>query len=456
MFPSACIALWKEALGEVEALRLVAALTEQSAPVSLRVHPQKSQGGALLSQPFTSVPWCATGRYLSERPIFTLDPCFHSGSYYVQEASSMFVAQLAPLIQEQGLRRVLDLCAAPGGKASLLAEMLPSDGILIANEPVAARAAVLGENMSKWGYPQVGVSTKDASDFARLLPQYFDLILVDAPCSGEGMFRKDPAAIAEWSVEAVDLCAQRQRRILGDAWKALRPGGYLAYSTCTFNRRENEENVAWLRQQFGAESLALPLAAEWGVVESGDGCRFLPQYAQGEGFFFALLQKPNESCPKSDASLQKLRLPRPVLAPVPKAALPYTWITEGHSLWLKGDLYKALPAVQAGEMLALDALLHLRQSGVAVARVKGKDFVPEADLALSLLLAAEAFPRVALDLPTARRYLARESLHLTETEKGYVLLTYQDCPLGFGKNIGGRMNNLYPQARRIKMQYTNE
>jgi tRNA and rRNA cytosine-C5-methylases len=451
--PSVCIAWWQEALGAEEAQRLCAALLESPAPVSLRRHPKKPWGHLVEGLFSATVPWCETGRYLSERPVFTLDPCFHAGGYYVQEAASMFVVQLAPLIQTEGLRRVLDLCAAPGGKASLLAEMLPSDGILIANEPIAARAAVLGENMSKWGYAQVGVSSKDAGDFARLLPQYFDLILVDAPCSGEGMFRKDPAAVTEWSPEGVELCAQRQRRIVGEAWAALRPGGYLAYSTCTFNRRENEDNVAWMRRELGAQSLNLPLAEAWGVRESEGGYRFLPQYSSGEGFFFALLQKPDGTSLGPGGPSQKLHLPRPVLASVPKTALPYTWIEEGYSLWMKGDLYKALPLVQAGEMLALDALLHLRQSGVAVARVKGKDFVPEADLALSLLLKAQVFPCVALDLPTARWYLARESLNLPQAEKGYVLLTYQDCSLGFGKNLGTRMNNLYPQARRIKMQY---
>ena len=449
MFPSACIALWKEALGEAEALRLVAALTEQAAPLSLRVHPQKPQAGAVLSQPFLPVPWCETGRYLRERPVFTLDPCFHAGSYYVQEASSMFVAQLASLCKEQGLTRILDLCAAPGGKSGLLAEMLPSDGILIANEPVAARTAVLGENMSKWGYAHVGVSAKDASDFARLLPQYFDLILVDAPCSGEGMFRKDPDALTEWSPEAVDLCAQRQRRILGDVWAALRPGGYLAYSTCTFNRRENEDNVAWLRQQFGAESVALPLSPEWGVREGEDGYRFLPQYTQGEGFFFALLQKPDER-------LRPTVLPRLSCKPEPAGLQAYSWVQKGYTLWTRGELLKALPAARAAEWLALSSLLQLRQSGVAVARSKGRDFVPEADLALSLLLEAEAFPCVDLDLPMARRYLARESLSLPQMAKGYVLLSFEGCVLGFGKNIGSRMNNLYPQVRRIKMQYSND
>ena len=434
------MALWQEAI-EGECNALVASLAESS-PVSIRLHPQKGSGWMMDGEP---VPWCHTGRSLLERPSFTLDPHFHAGAYYVQEASSMFLAQLAGLFKEQGVKRVLDLCAAPGGKATLLSEMLPPDGILVANELIRSRVGALCENMTKWGYAHVAVTSNDPKDFARM-PHFFDAILVDAPCSGEGMFRKEPKALQDWSPEVVQLCAQRQRRIVADVWEALRPGGYLVYSTCTFNRLENEENVAWICSRLGATLCPVPVDSGLGIVEQEGCCRFLPHRLKGEGFFFALLQKGGEE------SFSSHKPPSAKKAnPLNKQHAPADWVQEHYNLFAKNELVKAFPSAIASEMVDLDTHLRVVQSGVAVARLKGKDWIPEADLALSQVIRSGAFPVVELDLAAARRYLAREALIIKDAPLGYLLIQYRGSRLGFAKNIGSRINNLYPKSGRIRM-----
>jgi NOL1/NOP2/fmu family ribosome biogenesis protein/precorrin-6B methylase 2 len=353
----------------------------------------------------------------------------------------MFLSQLAPLFQKEGITRVLDLCAAPGGKSTLLAELLPHDGILVTNEVIRSRVAVLCENMAKWGYANVVVTNNDAQDFARL-PAYFDAILADLPCSGEGMFRKDPNAVKEWSPDNVRLCAERQRRIVADVWEALRPGGHLIYSTCTYNRFENEENVAWVCERLGAIKCVVQMDPNWGILEQ-EGCyRFFPYRLKGEGFFFALLQK------QGVASVNRYK---PMDAKKVAFIEGKKWIHETCSLFTKGDLIKALPKSTALEMLRLETMLRVRQSGVAVARVKGNDWIPEADLALSLIMRSDAFPVVEVDIKEARRYLARETLVVKDVPLGYLLIQYQGSRLGFAHNIGSRLNNLYPQNRRIRM-----
>ena len=231
-----------ESLGTSEAERLFAALDNGESPVSIRFNPYK-----IGSQPEgRQVPWCRYGYYLDERPQFTLDPAFHGGAYYVQEASSMFLeAIFRQIFEPDAAPRILDLCAAPGGKTTLLSTLAGAEGLVVANEVIRQRASVLAANAVKWGIGNIVVTNNDPAHFAPF-EHYFDLIAVDAPCSGEGMFRKDPAARTEWSEQGVKLCAARQRRILSDIWGSLRPGGILIYSTCTFNAAENEENIAWL------------------------------------------------------------------------------------------------------------------------------------------------------------------------------------------------------------------
>ena len=234
-----------------------------------------------------SVPWAANGRYLSSRPVFTADPLFHAGCYYVQEASSMFIERFIEQYIDSPVR-ALDLCAAPGGKTTHLLSLLPKGSMLVSNEPVAQRAQVLAENVIKWGNPNSVVTRNEPADFGSFT-NFFDLIVVDAPCSGEGMFRKDSGAVEQWSLSNVEQCVKRQKRILADIWPTLRPGGVLVYSTCTFNREENEDCVAWIAEELGATPLTVEADEAWGVTGALVGdmpvYRFLPGYTAGEGFF---------------------------------------------------------------------------------------------------------------------------------------------------------------------------
>ena len=291
MFPAEFINNLHASIGPQRAGRVLEALA--AAPeVSVRVNPFKSSlaalrehFGSLAGEP---VPWAPQeGFYLQERPSFTLDPWFHAGAYYVQEASSMYVGvlfehALDALGRRTGLR-ILDLCAAPGGKTTQLLSHLDASSLLVANEVVPARATVLAENVARWGCSNVAVTQSDPSAFSSM-NGFFDGGVVDAPCSGEGMFRKDERAVSEWSPDHVRLCAARQRRIVGDVWPSLVPDGFLIYSTCTFNRYENEDNVDWICTELGGSCL--------------EKRHFYPGEDRGEGFFAALIRKSPASGPK--------------------------------------------------------------------------------------------------------------------------------------------------------------
>jgi len=224
----------------IDSQALLKALEEPS-PVSIRINPSKWDGIPADAEP---VPWSSNGFYLKNRPSYTLDPLFHSGCYYPQEASGMFLEQVIRQTTDlAGDLRVLDLCAAPGGKSILLSDLIGPDNLLVANEAIRARAGILAETLTKWGSGNTLVTQNDPAAFGRL-PGYFDVIVVDAPCSGEGMFRSE-IALKEWSVSNALHCSERQKRILMDVWPALKENGILVYSTCTFNPGENEENIKW-------------------------------------------------------------------------------------------------------------------------------------------------------------------------------------------------------------------
>ena len=287
--PEAFVTQMQHQLGE-EANQLFSVLDGPS-PISIHLHPVKTNPQFVNNHP---VPWHKNlGRYLEERPVFTLDPTFHAGSFYVQEASSMFIAQGFEYFfkpdQRSGLK-VLDLCAAPGGKSTLLASLLPSDAFFLANEVIQSRYQILNHNLDKWGLPNTSSSNHDPDDF-KALEGFFDFILVDAPCSGEGLFRKDENAREEWSEENVILCAGRQKRILQAAVPLLKKGGILAYSTCTYNDLENQENCLWLENEFNLHHEAIPLTSDWGIVSKERGYQFYPHKVRGEGFFCAFFKK---------------------------------------------------------------------------------------------------------------------------------------------------------------------
>ncbi|MBR1576714.1 MAG: rRNA cytosine-C5-methyltransferase [Bacteroidales bacterium] len=410
MLPDGFIASLVESVGRAAADRFESAVL--CAPsVSVRLNPFKTPS---VPDPILDgaacVPWNSDGRILSQRPLFTLEPLFHAGAYYVQDSSAMFPGWVARRMLD-GLApadgrpvRVLDLCAAPGGKTTDLAASLRTrfgDGfLLVANEVMRSRAAVLSDNVAVWGDPNVTVTSVDPKAFAAF-EGFFDLIVADVPCSGEGMFRKEEKAVADWSPQTVDLCAARQKRILSDVWPALREGGVLVYSTCTFSRAENDDNLAWMKASFGVEPCT-PSDPFEGVLDTAFGRLLVPGSVPGEGQYAAAVRR------------------------------------------LAG------PAASRKPVSEVQRLRPLR-SGVRKGVWKGRDFVPDPDWALSLSYGRGEWPEWEVDRETALRFLHKDALVLPDAPRGVVLLTYASLPLGFVKNIGSRCNNLHPAGRRIMM-----
>lgn len=422
---------------------------QQPPPISIRINPLKKKI-AIGDQP---VPWSRFGNYLSERPVFTLDPLFHAGSYYVQEASSMFVEQA--LKQAVDLTRslnVLDLCAAPGGKSTHVLSLINRESLLVSNETIRARASVLSENIQKWGYPNSIVTNNDPADFSGL-QGFFDVIIVDAPCSGEGLFRKEPGAITEWSPEHVRLCASRQKRIVSDVWNALGEGGILIYCTCTYNHSENEDNMRWLRQNHEAEFVKLSTDPSWGVneVSAGDinGYRFYPHRTKGEGFYLSAIRKLGATEPV------RLRTKKSVAVPLKAFRERLTdWTAEAGdaNLFQFNDLIFYTPASRAREIEFLLQNFRIMYAGTNIATVKHDKLIPDHALALSVELNRKKFPEVDLDYSESLKYLRRENLDLPGNPIGFTLVTYQGQPLGWVNVLQSRVNNLYPSEWRIRMR----
>jgi len=432
--------------------KLHAAL-DQEPPVSLRLNPFKTINGETeVCNVDEGVAWSDNGYYLSGRPNFTFDPLFHAGAYYVQEASSMFVAWIVKQLIHSPIT-MLDLCAAPGGKSTALRSVLPQGSLLFCNEPITQRASILAENVQKFGHPDMVVTSNFASDYRKSGLQ-FDAILADVPCSGEGMFRKDAGAIAEWSETNVEHCWRLQREIISDIWPCLKPGGLLIYSTCTFNDKENERNVEWIAQELGAIHDLPPIPSEWNITRSIGfdlpACRFIPGVSKGEGLFLCVLRKSLED---DIAHEEKRKRPQKSMAQKNKFPETPQWLNDNFAFetrQINGNIH-AIPSQWADLFDKASTALRIVHAGVAQATPKGKDLVPHPALAYSIALNTNAFNKCELDYESAIAFLRREAITLTpETPRGYVLVTYQGMPLGFVKNIGNRANNLYPQEWRIK------
>lgn len=400
------------------------------------------------------VPWCPDGYYLQERPSFTLDPMFHAGGYYVQEAGSMFIGQIFRQlygVNPEHSLRVLDLCAAPGGKTTLLSTLVGESGLVVANEVIRQRAATLVDNVRKWGLGNTVVTNNDPSHFAAFR-HYFDLVLVDAPCSGEGMFRKTPEARNEWSAANVNLCAARSRRILSDAWDALKPGGILIYSTCTFNQQEDEETVKWLVEEYGCESVSVAADPAWGIVQGEvAGCptfRFFPHRVQAEGFFAAVLRKPDErsrsQAPKARKAIFNALSRREVVAVSSWFAHP-----ERMTYQKVGDNIHAYFAEQWPAIKELSESLSVLYSGVLCGQLFGEKLRPEHPLALFYGLSREQLFVTELETEEAVNYLRKTDLPADRFQEGINLVTYRGLALGWIKRIGNRCNNMYPKELRI-------
>lgn len=432
---------------------------DEDQPVSVRVNRAKmlTSGLEVLQGATGNVEWEPDGFYLIERPQFTLDPALHAGAYYVQEASSMVVGSVARelLLKIPGRRRILDLCGAPGGKATHLASLLRSDDLLVTNEVIRSRASILTENITKWGTPNVVVTSNDPAHFAAL-GSWFDLVVVDAPCSGEGLFRKDPAAINEWSPQAITHCALRQQRILDDIWPVLNPGGYLIYSTCTYNRQENDERVLELLRTGQAESVRLSPHTLPGVVEDCTRAasggheawmyRCFPGLVKGEGQTVSVLRKLDTAKPSYgfDSPGARFRLergPASDLVALMDPARDYTTLRNAKvSFVVLRDV--------VGEVEELSQTLQVVHVGVP-------DSAPDRPhhaLALSTLFNQDSVTPLEVPTQLALQYLRRESIPIDPSAHGLLCITHQGLPLGFGKAVRGRLNNHYPMEWRIRMR----
>jgi NOL1/NOP2/sun family putative RNA methylase len=414
---------------------------------SVRINPFKPSN---LFNAEEQVPWCENGRYLKERPSFTADPLFHAGCYYVQEASSMFLEQVLKHSADLSENlRVLDLCAAPGGKSTLISSLLNKNSLLLANEIIKTRVPVLCDNLSKWGPENTYVSNNDPKDFKRL-EGYFDVIVADAPCSGSGMFRKDPAAINEWSESAVELCSQRQKRILADVYPALKQNGTLIYSTCSYSKQENEEISDWLYEEFDLSSIQIPIKPEWGIVETLSdkhkcfGYRFYPHKVKGEGFFIAAFRK-NQLTASPHIKRAKENSVNVKIEDLIKRWLKHTVDIRIVNL---NDEYFAIPGRHEADLQYLQSNLYLKKSGVRIGKIMGKDLVPNHELAISLL-AGSVLPEINLSREQSIAYLKRDELRIESDIRGWALMCFQGHPMGWAKILDNRLNNYFPKEIRI-------
>ena len=437
----------REMLGD-DAERLFSAL-DTPAEVSIRVNPAKPaevfEGEA--------IGWSPNGRYLAERPQFTLDPLMHGGAYYVQEASSQFVAHILRSDNIDG-GRVLDMCAAPGGKTTVYSSLVGREGLVVANDINRGRTLALSDNVQRWGMGNVVVTCNEPEHIGAF-EQWFDVVAVDAPCSGEGMFRKMDEAREEWTPASVEQCVARQRDILAEAWRALRPGGKLIYSTCTFNDREDEGVVRWLVEEYGDEIVAterIETEDKWGIVRSDIGpfqCfHFYPHSARGEGFFAAVACKAK--------GVTKRRTPkgrRKVFTTLQSKDLAEVsrWVDDAKTMSFRcvGDIVYGYNSAVMEDITQLSESLSVVYSGVAMGQIFKGTLKPEHSLALFVGRNRDVVPEVELSLEDAQNYLRRQDIDAKQFSEGVNVVTYKGVAIGFIKRIGVRCNNMYPKDLRI-------
>ena len=417
---------------------------------TIRVNPAKFMKPSTL----TPVNYCETGFVVPRRPLFTIDPFIHAGVYYVQESSSMFLEQAVKQAIIKSDLKVLDLCAAPGGKSTHLAALLPKDSLLVSNDVIRSRGQILSENLKKWGNPNVVVTNNDPHDFQRL-SGFFDLLVIDAPCSGEGLFRRDENAVHEWSPDNAQLCAQRQQRILADVWPTLKEGGILIYSTCTFNPAENEDNIKWLSEFSDIEPVSLKIDDRWGatITKAGDfPCyRFYPHKVTGEGFFMAVVRKTGGNATPATKKIKD----NPLLASKAEKEIGRALMSdESLDILRFEDSLLAFPSHHLSDLLLIKNNLRIIHAGVKIGEMKQRDLIPAHELALSTILDRSAFPEIDLTIEEAITYLKRDDISPKSSTLGWNLITYRNIPLGWVKNLGNRFNSAYPKEWRIRMSVT--
>jgi 16S rRNA C967 or C1407 C5-methylase (RsmB/RsmF family) len=425
---------------------------DKTTPVSIRLNPLKPACDFKFA---SNVPWTDNAHYLHERPVFTNDPLFHAGCYYVQEASSMFVEQA--LKQSTDLSKqlfVLDACAAPGGKSTLLASLLNEESLLVSNEVISTRVPSLVHNMAKWGTADSMVSNNDPKDFSRL-PGFFDVMVVDAPCSGSGLFRKQEDAIEHWSEENVNHCSLRQQRILHDLLPSLKQNGVLIYSTCSYSKEENENMCDYLCKEYSLESIQLKISDDWGIIETRSdehkafGYRFFPHLTLGEGFFLACFRKsivsPSGVEDRAQKSKNKVfaKLSRDEESAVKQFINAENFEFINH----EGEVIGFHKEV-SDQIKTLLPALKIKKMPLHVGQLKGKDFIPHPYSAYHTFL-NKGVIKADVDLETALKYLKKQNFIPEEITKGFTLLTYKNFGIGWFKNLGNRVNNYYPAEWRI-------
>lgn len=421
-------------------------------PVSIRLNRRKV-GEDVLSMltgntDYKKIAWADNGYYLGARPSFTLDPVFHAGAYYVQEASSMLLEQaVRQTLDGAENQRVLDLCAAPGGKSTHLLSLITESSLLVSNEVIRSRASVLAENILKWGYSNTLVTNSDPEDFQRL-KGYFDLIVVDAPCSGEGLFRKDRQAMNEWSVENANLCSSRQQRIVHDVWPALKENGVLIYCTCTYNPEENQENIKRLLTEHEAEIIPLQLEDSWGVRQLDIGYQCFPHQMKGEGFYLAVIRK------KEAQSVVRLHNSKPVFSRPTKVNTPYQqWLTDPSLGYVQfKDFILTAPEHLLKEMEFISAQFKIITAGTTIGTIKHSKVIPDHGLAMSIHLSKETIPVVSVTKEEAITYLRKDIFWREGLTKGFSIIEYEGVSLGLVNVLDNRLNNLYPSEWRIRMK----
>lgn len=395
------------------------------------------------------IPWTQNGYYLSQRPSFTFDPLFHAGCYYVQEASSMFLEQaFRQLTDLSEPMKVLDLCGAPGGKSTHIQSLTSDDSLLVTNEVIKGRSNVLIDNIVKWGAGNVIVTNNDPAVFKRL-EGYFDVMVVDAPCSGSGLFRRDSEAINEWSLNNVQLCSQRQKRILADALPALKQNGLLIYSTCSYSREEDEDISDWLVEEMGMHNQVLQIEEEWGIVKTkakksnAEGYRFYPDKLKGEGFFLACFTKENSS------SETRIRPAKIEMANAKEKSIILPWLNSIEIEIIKEtDRYIGLPKQLIADFTMLRTVLNTRYAGVIIGQIMKEKLVPDHSLALSQII-SPFISSNELTYEDAIKYLQRQDLNINTSGKGWQLVKYLGFSLGWINVLPNRINNYYPKEMRI-------
>lgn len=410
-------------------------------PTSIRINPSKY---SFHLNDLKQIPWSKNGFWLHERPQFTLDPHFHAGAYYPQEAGSQFLDAVLRQLDLPESPIILDLCAAPGGKSTLIADFLDNSGLLLSNEINASRAKVLKENLTKWGKTNTLVSNNNPSDF-QSISSFFDVIVVDAPCSGEGMFRKDLNARNEWSSANVEMCSMRQRDILSDCWNSLKPNGFLIYSTCTFNSNENEEIIQWMEQEFDCSIVSLDIE---NAKKGRDSIGFyaLPHLIDSEGFFICVVQKNDTQNYSKKQKNKKSDLSSVNLIDVNE----FINTDEKLSIVKWREYAFAIPSKYEDEIYFLHSKLRIQKLGAEIGELTRKGIIPNEALCYSSIV-SNSIQRIELTKQEALFYLKGETFPLNG-KQGWTLVNFEGNSLGWIKHLGNRFNNLFPKEWRIRMK----